>query len=138
MEDRGGRTHHVRAQEVDWLTEYSNYPESLLQNYRLKRLIGGEAPISQKDVSLVVTELNPRATYPSHSHPSPEIYYFLEGKVECTWEGETFVAEPGTAIYTPPNALHAMRNIGDEKAVMIVFWWGPHVNVLARLNEESS
>jgi len=124
---------HVESGQVEWLTEYSNYPASLMNSYRLKRLIGNKSPVAVKDVSLVVSELDPGATYPSHSHPAPEIYYFLKGRAECTWGDETFIAEPGTVVYTAPNLPHSIRNIGEDAVEAVVFWWGNQVGVLATL-----
>ncbi|MCH8086692.1 MAG: cupin domain-containing protein [Chloroflexi bacterium] len=126
---------HVKSGQVEWHTEYSNYPASLMDVYRLKRLIGNKAPVAVKGVSLVVSALDPGATYPSHSHPAPEIYYFLKGRAECTWGDETFIAEPGTVVYTPPNLPHSMRNIGDDPVEAVIFWWGDQVGVLAELTE---
>jgi oxalate decarboxylase/phosphoglucose isomerase-like protein (cupin superfamily) len=39
--------------------------------------------------------------------------------------GETFTAEPGTAILTPPNAVHRMVNHGDEPVTAVWAWWAP-------------
>jgi quercetin dioxygenase-like cupin family protein len=72
-----------------------------------------------------VLELSPGAIYPGHAHPAPEIYYVISGTTRWTVGDETFTAEPGTAIYTPPNTLHRMINTGGEVLRTVYFWWAP-------------
>ena len=67
-----------------------------------------------RDVLMGMLELAPRATYPAHKHPAPELYYVMSGTADWTVGGETFAAGPGTAIYHPPNTPHRMVNTGDE------------------------
>ena len=118
---------HVELREVKW-TGSAQYPEALRKVYRYKALIGGRwlGVIPQSDVLMGVLELAPGATYPAHQHPAPEIYYVMSGTAEWTVGDETFVAEPGTAIYHPPGALHRMINTGDDVLRLVYFWWAPN------------
>jgi quercetin dioxygenase-like cupin family protein len=119
----------VHLREVMW-TASPQYPESLRRVYRYKALIGGSWPgaIPERDVLMGVLELAPGATYPAHAHPAPEIYYVMNGKARWTVGEETFVAEPGMAIYHGPNTLHRMVNAGDEVLRAVWFWWAPDGN----------
>jgi quercetin dioxygenase-like cupin family protein len=120
---------HVHVRDVQW-TASPQYPEALRRVYRYKPLIGGRWPgvIPQQDVLMGVLELAPRAIYAAHAHPAPEIYYVMSGKALWTVGDETFDAEPGTAIYHAPNALHRMINTGDETLRVCWIWWAPDGN----------
>ena len=72
-----------------------------------------------------VLELDPDATYPGHRHPSPEVYYIIEGQAQWQVNEEIFEAKPGTAIYHPPMAVHKMVNPGPGKLRAVYFWWAP-------------
>lgn len=117
---------HVHLRDVDWWAS-AQYPEELRRVYRYKALIGGARPgvIAQDEVLMGVLELAPGAVYPGHAHPSPEIYYVMSGTARWTVGSDTFIAEAGTAVYTPPNTLHRMINTGDELLRTVYFWWAP-------------
>lgn len=96
----------------------ASYPEELRRVVRYRPLVGGNrqnwAGVPEEDVLMGVLELTAGATYPAHSHPSPEIYYVVSGIAEWTVGDETFMAEAGTAVYHAPNASHRMVNTGNE------------------------
>ena len=112
--------------ERSW-TSSEQYPELLRQVYRYKALIGGQRPgvVPEDDVLMGVLELAPRATYPAHKHPAPELYYVMSGTAQWTVGDETFTAGPGTAIYHPPDTLHRMINTSDEVLKTVYMWWAP-------------
>ena len=114
---------HINASRVPWDPQ-PNLPDELKQVVRWKTLIGTYT-IPQKDLSFGELELAPRAIYPGHLHPSPEMYYVLSGRVEWTVGEETFIAQAGTALYTPPNTVHRMVNLRDEIARAVWAWWAP-------------
>ena len=120
---------HIELCDVKW-TSSIQYPEELRKVYRYKPLIGGSwsGVIPHDDVFMGVLELAPKATYPAHQHPAPEIYYVISGKAEWSVDDETFVVESGAAIHHPPNASHRMVNIGDDVLRLVYFWWAPGGN----------
>jgi quercetin dioxygenase-like cupin family protein len=120
---------HITLTDRPW-TSSEQYPEALRRVYRYKALVGGRRPgvIPQSDVLMGMLELAPRATYPAHKHPAPELYYVMSGTAEWTVGDETFTAGPGTAIYHPPNTLHRMVNAGDEVLRTVYMWWAPGGN----------
>lgn len=120
---------HVHVRDVEW-TASPQYPEELQRVYRYKALIGGHWPgvIPQQDILMGVLELAPGAIYSAHAHPAPELYYVMSGIARWTVNDETFDAEPGTAIYHAPDALHRMINTGDEPLRMCWMWWAPDGN----------
>ena len=121
--DLAVRATHINAKGLDWQTS-PHYPEDLQRVMRWKMLIGGEA-IPEPDVRFGVLEIAPHAIYPGHEHPSPELYYVISGRAQWTVGEQTFTADAGTAVYTPPNTLHRMVNLGDEVLRTIWFWWAP-------------
>ncbi len=118
---------HVHVRDMNW-TASPQYPEALRRVYRYKALIGGGwlGVIPQKDILMGVLELAPGAIYSAHAHPAPELYYVMSGRARWTVNDETFDAEPGTAIYHAPNALHRIINTGDETLRVCWMWWAPN------------
>lgn len=103
--------------------------EALQKVCRYMPLIGGNYEnwkgIPQQEVLFGVLELAPGGYYPGHHHPAPEIYYVLSGEAEWTVGDQTFLAQPGSAIYHPTLKLHRMVNKGKEPLRVIYFWWAP-------------
>ena len=66
---------HITLADRPW-TSSEQYPEALRRVYRYKAMIGGTRAgvIPQPDVLFGMLELAPRAIYPAHKHPAPEIY----------------------------------------------------------------
>ena len=120
---------HVNVKDVEW-TASPQYPEELRRVYRYKALIGGDWPrvIPQQDIIMGILELAPGAIYSAHAHPAPELYYVMSGSARWTVNEDTFDAEPGTAIYHAPDALHRMINTGDEPLRVCWMWWAPDGN----------
>ena len=125
-QSQGAVTTHITLQDRPW-TSSEQYPEALRRVYRYKAMIGGTRAgvIPQPDVLFGMLELAPRATYPAHKHPAPEIYYVMSGTAKWTVGDETFTAGPGTAIYHPPNTLHRMVNASDEVLRTVYLWVAP-------------
>ncbi len=113
----------VDAADVSWDAQ-PNLPDELKAVVRWKTLIGGE-DVPHSEFFFGELELAPGAIYPGHLHPAPEMYYVLEGRIEWTVGDETFIAEPGTALYTAPSTVHRMVNLGDGIARAVWAWWAP-------------
>src|SRR4030095_670278 len=113
---------HITTRQVAWTTAAS-YPEQVQKIVHWKTLIGGKSPsIPEEDVFMGVLDLEAGGYYPLHSHPAPEIYFILSGTAKWTVGDETFMAEPGMAIYHALNAPHRMVNKGNELLKTIWFW----------------
>jgi len=119
---------HTHIDDVEWTTNWT-YSEELWKVYRYKPLV--RAPladwqgIARSDVRMGLQELDPGAAYPAHHHPSPEIYVILNGEAQWTVGERSFAAEPGTAIYTPPDTRHRIENTGTARLRWLYFWWAP-------------
>lgn len=97
---------------------------------RWKTLVGtggrfGEG-LPDRDMHFGVGEIGPGAIYPDHRHPTPEVYYFVSGRAKWKVDGEEFIAEPGSAVYMKPFAVHSLEVISDEKAVIVWADWAPN------------
>jgi quercetin dioxygenase-like cupin family protein len=118
----------VHADEVDWTTNWT-YSEELWKVYRYKPLVRdplAEWPgIDRADVRMGLQELEPGAAYPTHHHPSPEIYMVLGGEAQWSVGDRKIEAGPGTTIYTPPDTKHRIENTGSTRLRWLYFWWAP-------------
>lgn len=117
---------HVNAGQVKWTAPPASYlGAGFAKAFRYRTLIGGpSAPVRGKNVYFGEAEWAPGAIYVGHKHPAPEIYYVISGEAEWTIDGKTFRATAGTAIYTKPNAVHRMVNVGDGILKTVWMWWG--------------
>ena len=116
----------IDADSVAWVYPDASYSGSqFAQAFRYRTLVGGRhLPSQSGDVYFGEAEWAPGAIYVGHRHPAPEIYYVISGTAEWTVDGETFIATAGTAIYTKPNAVHRMVNVGDGILKTVWMWWG--------------
>ena len=114
--------------DVDWTTNWT-YSEELWKVYRYKPLVRKPLAdwhgVARSDVRMGLQELDPGAAYPAHHHPSPEIYVVLSGEARWTVGESIFAAEPGSAIYTPPDTRHRIENTGTARLRWLYFWWAP-------------
>lgn len=96
--------------------------------HRWKTLIGGGGGknLKRSDILFGKWELAPHASYHGHKHEAPEIYYVISGKALWTVGEYTQEVSAGTTIYTKPNSVHRMINLGDEPVKAIWIWWAPN------------
>lgn len=85
---------------------------------RWKLLICGERDPSGGLV-VGVARIEPGAVLSRHHHEAEETYYVISGRGDMEIEDTRTEVGPGTAIYIPPNARHALRCIGPEPLVFI-------------------
>ena len=134
---------HLNEQDVPWpvldnvredpipdeLRAQADDFRRLAEVMRWKTLIGtggrfGEG-LPDRDMHFGIGEIGPGAIYPNHRHPTPELYYFISGTARWTVDGEEFIAEPGSAVYMKPFAVHRMEVTSDEMAVVVWADWAP-------------
>ncbi|MEM9783783.1 MAG: dimethylsulfonioproprionate lyase family protein [Pseudomonadota bacterium] len=67
----------------------------------------------------------PGLQYPLHTHPAPETYYCLAGRITLQHgrEGTPFTLGPGALSLTPPNRVHRLET-GTEPALLMYVWLG--------------
>ncbi|HZY98144.1 MAG TPA: cupin domain-containing protein [Candidatus Baltobacteraceae bacterium] len=64
-------------------------------------------------------EFDEGAIIDEHAHPQEEVWHVIEGKLELTIGGETFVAAGGFVAIVPPNTAHAVKALTAGKAIVV-------------------
>ena len=85
---------------------------------RWKILISGERGPSDGLVT-GIAEFPVGTRLPLHHHEPPETYYIVSGQGHMEIDGHKSDIGPGSAVYIPSNAKHAVRCIGDEPLVFL-------------------
>lgn len=69
-----------------------------------------------KSMSCGITEIStgPNGILHAHRHAQPEIYYILSGSGLVTINNEEHQVGAGSTVFIPGNAIHSVRNVGDE------------------------
>ncbi len=80
---------------------------------RWRDLFAGN-PEEGANVTLGIATLRRGETLEPHRHSEPETYYTLAGRGIVTIDGVAHTVTPGTAIFIPGDAEHAIRNDHDE------------------------
>ncbi len=68
---------------------------------------------------MVLTEVTPGATVPTHSHPHEQIGMVYAGKAKMRIGNEDRVVKKGDFCIMPPNVEHEATCLGDESFVML-------------------
>ena len=53
------------------------------------------------------------------NHKGEEFVFVLEGQLECNYEDETFILDPGDSLYFDSGFPHAFRAVGKKSALAI-------------------
>ncbi len=53
------------------------------------------------------------------NHKGEEFVFVLEGQLECNYEDETFILDPGDSLYFDSGFPHAFRAVGKKNALAI-------------------
>lgn len=84
--------------------------------------------------TMVDGELKKGTGVPAHFHKwHAEVFYVTSGQVEWTVDGETHLMGPGSLVYIPPGAVHAVKVIGDQdEHHLLISQPGGHEYVIRR------
>ena len=116
-DDRGRQSVIVDQAAVDW--EGWNDPGVAARStVRWKLLVDGERGPSGGLVT-GVAEIAPGGVLPRHHHKPEETYYVLSGRGVVEIEDARAEIGPGTAVFIPPDARHALHCIGAEPLVFL-------------------
>ena len=85
---------------------------------RWKILISGERGPSSGLV-MGIAECPTGARLPLHHHEPEETYYVISGRCHIEIDGHEAEIGPGSAVYIPSNAKHAVCCIGTEPLVFL-------------------
>jgi quercetin dioxygenase-like cupin family protein len=59
------------------------------------------------------------ASIHEHSHPNDEVWNVIDGQLEITVAGETWVAGPGCAAVVPADTDHSVKALTDVRAIVV-------------------
>ena len=87
--------------------------------------INGRTELQRHDLSIpnhemvqIRVDIEKGQSYPQHKHPGEEIIYVLEGVLEYQVEGkQPATLKAGDVLFIPYGTVHAVKNVGDTKAV---------------------
>ncbi|MDE0203518.1 MAG: dimethylsulfonioproprionate lyase family protein [Rhodospirillaceae bacterium] len=85
---------------------------------RWKLLITGERTGST-GLATGIAEVAPGSELRRHHHEPAETYYIMSGQGEIEIEGRIHAVKPGSAVYIPPDAKHALRCTGADPLVFV-------------------
>lgn len=85
---------------------------------RWKLLIDGER-LGSSGLVTGIAEVLPGAGLERHHHDPAETYYIVSGHGQMEIEGSTTDVGPGSAIYVPPGARHAISCTGADPLVFV-------------------
>jgi quercetin dioxygenase-like cupin family protein len=54
-----------------------------------------------------------------HSHSNDEVWNVIEGQLEITIAGETYIAGAGSAAVVPLDAVHSVKALTDVRAIVV-------------------
>ena len=122
---RGERLRLVSAQrpvvvnqaELDW-ESWEDTEVAARSPVRWKLLIAGERGPSAGFVA-GIGEVPPDASLLLHHHEPEETYYVVSGHGRLEIDGCESALGPGSAVYIPPNARHALHCTGAEPLVFV-------------------
>ena len=116
---------HIKNYELGEMQPYGNYPQSLLDTFKNKSLLGPGAHLKTEDAHAGLLEIAPGTDYAAHTHAWPEAYFIIKGTADCVWGEDSFSAGPGTMIYGGPFTSHAMVITSEEPLLTLIFSWAP-------------
>ena len=62
--------------------------------------------------TMFMVRYDPDGVAGAHDHPFEETYYFLEGQAQATFDGETYLLDPGDVAWAGVGCVHGFRNVG--------------------------
>jgi quercetin dioxygenase-like cupin family protein len=71
------------------------------------------------NMTFVHYEFDAGSTIHEHHHEQEEVWNVIEGELEVTIDGETFVARAGMVAIAPPNTPHSVRALTDGRAIVV-------------------
>ena len=94
---------------------------------RFIRWIADEKSMQPKYCSSCIIRVLPGETVqPAHAHAEgEELIYLLSGKGEAWVDGEIRSMQTGSAVLFEQNAVHMIRNVGDEEMKVVCFFAPP-------------
>ena len=94
------------------ITNESNTRFGRYEGFSTNLLIG-ESNSGSLDISIQITDVDPRGMQFLHSHEQEQCYYIIKGKGLVIIDEESEEVKEGDAIFIPSGSTHGIKNIGD-------------------------
>ena len=62
--------------------------------------------------TMFMVQYDPDGVAGKHDHPFEETYFFLDGRAEASFDGETYELGPGDVAWAGVGCVHSFRNLG--------------------------
>ena len=63
--------------------------------------------------TMFMVQYDPDGVAGRHDHPFEETYFFLAGRAEAVFDGETYTLGPGDVAWAGVGCVHGFRNVGE-------------------------
>ena len=100
---------------------YTAFEKEQALGFHYKRIF--TSSIDSSTLDIVLLELLPDASRPMVETEAFEYKYIISGKVEYVFDDQVVVLEEGDSIFFNGRLAHTPRNIGDEKALMLIVYF---------------
>lgn len=95
-------------------TPHESFPDASNGNLTWHTLISAPKTPTQ-DLSAGIAVCPPATGHLcAHRHVQAELYHILHGVGQVTIDGTVYPVSPGSTVYIPPDAEHALVNTGSE------------------------
>ncbi len=87
---------------------------------QVSHLLLAPGQFGSRNLAITWVEGEPGSEQPLHRHPENEqVYVIVNGLGVMTVGDETREVGPGTMVLVPPDTLHSIRNVGENKLAFI-------------------
>ena len=108
---RGNLLGHFDAGQIPPVAERTNVGPGL-EGVFLKWMI--DEHFGSRHHRMLFIEYQPGVSIALHDHTFEEAYFILEGEVQGTMDGETYLAKPGDVLWTSVGCVHTFVNVGTK------------------------
>ena len=108
---RGNLLGHFDAGQIPPVGQRTNVAPGL-EGVFLKWMI--DENFGSRHHRMLFIEYQPGVSIALHDHTFEEAYFILEGEVQGTMDGQTYLAKPGDVLWTSVGCVHTFVNVGKE------------------------
>ena len=108
---RGNLLGHFDAGQIPPVAERTNVGPGL-EGVFLKWMI--DEHFGSRHHRMLFIEYQPGVSIALHDHTFEEAYFILEGEVQGTMDGQTYLAKPGDVLWTGVGCVHTFVNVGTK------------------------
>lgn len=106
---RGNLLGHFEAGQIPPVGQRTNVAPGL-EGVFLKWMI--DEHFGSRHHRMLFIEYQPGVSIALHDHTFEEAYFILEGEVQGTMDGQTYLAKPGDVLWTSVGCVHTFVNVG--------------------------